>query len=196
MEGTRAVNIRNSHRWIVGISLFFVLAATAWAEDGAASADDLAKRLNQGTVFDVVSLIHPDDRAAFAYAMSMQAASTLMGAPEGEATEKAKQEYGAILIKFRVNWPSENEPRPQNAADVAARTREMFVGVDIVGLAKALKAFTEDHAGGPQSLGNEGLGKLEDLKVEGNHGTAMIRGKAFTLMKAARGRWFLRLPTA
>jgi hypothetical protein len=189
------VKTRSAHRWIVGISLVLVLAASARAEEGAATVDELARRLNQGTVFDIVPLIHPDDRPEFAFAMSMEAASTLMRLPDGEAAERGKQEYGDILGRWGVKWLKDDEPKPQSQAEVTARTREMFQGVDIVGLAGALKKFTAEYSGGTQPMGNEGLGKLEGVKVEGNHATGTIHGKAFTLAKAAKGRWFLRLPT-
>ncbi len=176
---------------VLACCLLIVPAARVRAE-GAQSIPELQERLHQGTVFDVISLVYPNDRADFAYALSMQAATILAGLPEGRRSDTAKQEYGEILVRYGVKWPSPNEPPPTSAAEVTARTRLMFQGVDVIGLAQALKTLSGQYA--TQPLEREGFGKLENVKAEGDHATGIINGKSFDLTKTAEGRWFLRLP--
>jgi hypothetical protein len=156
--------------------------------EGAATIDAVVKQMQTaavaGKAADIISVIHPDDRAAFSQAVAMAVTfATLANMNDAKAAEKSQKDVDALFAKHKIKPPLSREP-DEIFKDV---NQTAFIADALVMLKGQLKKGED-----PVSALPVPKGKPQDVKITGDDAVAQIEGRDVKFTKVS-GRWFIRL---
>lgn len=157
------------------------------ATDGAGSVEAVVKQMQTaaaaGQARELLAVIYPDDRAAFA-----QNVAVIVSLPvhDPQASEKVKKDIAALFAKHKIQEPLSRD----DAAELFKGTDLTTFLTDAMTFLKGQLKKGETLAGAlPMPNPNE---KLQDVKVTGDSAVAKLDRMDVTF-RGVSGRWFIRL---
>lgn len=153
--------------------------------DGATTVEAVVKQMQTaaaaGKGGDVLAVIHPSDRAAYAQAVAMTLTFAPMGIDDKKAGEKMQKELDDFFAKHQLKPPFARDPA------------DLFKGIDLAAFVSDSFAFLKSHAQkGEKPEYPVPPGSPENVKTTGDTAVATISGKDVKFDRIS-GRWFIRL---
>ena len=159
---------------------------TITAADGAESVDAVVKRMQTAAAAqkpaDILSVIYPDDRVAYARVVGMVLAFLPMShMDDAKAGEKLQKDLDDLFARNKLKMPLSRD--------------DVFKDVDLPAfLADAMKVFKSQVKKGDDPAGDFPVpkGRPQSVKITGDSAVAQLEGKDVKFTKIGT-KWFIRL---
>jgi hypothetical protein len=179
---------------LLGASMMVAMGGLA-AEMGEGFAEAFEGGMTEGEEGDMTEGEESDGSEGEASAEDSSEANTEIAAMRTK-TEEMGARLEAILTKYGVTDMMEETPSPgaNKNQDPEKAMAAALADVDQIGLISELGALMKELAEG-KSEGGSGVpeGDLENLQIEGDHGSATLGGEPIEFIQID-GRWFLHQP--
>jgi hypothetical protein len=158
------------------------------AGDGAQSVEAVVKQMQSGAQAgkgsQVLSVIYPTERPAYAQGVAMALVFLPMSSIDNEKeADRITKELDAFFAKHQITPPFSRDPA------------ELFKGVDLPAFVSNAMAFMKSHVKKGDKAADAlpvPSGRPENVQITGDNAVATLSGKEIKFTKVSN-RWFIRL---